>query len=388
MIGNNLKLALLEQIEPHDTPVLSLYLDVNRGNDATADKAFALRAAQALRELPLDKQYVARISERLKIEFARPEGRTLALFTGEDPDDTLGAYYLQTELPFLEDSDGALAHWGRPLVGPLLFALDQRERYAVVYVAEARVRVFEAFLGQIQELNDHGLEVDTDEWVPYREARRSPAVGVGGVAARGGADVDSFKTRLAEASARLYRSLTPRLERNLDEERVDRIILMGTPGNLAAFQEVLPDAVKSKVVGTLPPPPNPDADAPEWLPLVQELVADAEEAHELALLDRVREEGVGGLQETLSLLQDHRLHSLVMPWNGLPTVYRVPSGRVSAGPEEARALEPGAEPEEVELLEVLPELVRQSGTALEFVHGPAQERLHAEFGGLAGLTRW
>lgn len=387
MIGSNLKLALLERIEPHASPVLSLYLDVNPATHDNSVTAFSLRAAEAMRALGLDAGYTRQVTDRLKQRFARAEGRTLAIFAGEDLGELFDAYFLQTELPFLAAEDGALAHWGRSLVAPLLFALDQRERYAVIYVAADRVRVFEAFLGQIDEMVDYARNVDTDDWVPYREARRSPGVGIG-VAARGGADVDTFQDRMEEATARLYRSLIPEVARRMEEERNDRIILVGQPGAVSAFRGLMGGGLQERVVGTLPPPANPGAAAHEWLPLVQELIDTTEAEHELALLNRVREEGVWGLQETLTLLQDHRLHTLVVPWAELQYVYRAEGGRVAVSAEEARVLSPGEEVSEVRLMEVLPELVRESATALEFAEGEAEELLNGEFGGMAGLKRW
>jgi len=69
-------------------------------------------------------------------------------------------------------------------------------------------------------------------------------------------------------------------------------------------------------------------------------------------------------------------------------VYLTKSGRVASSAEELKLLEPGAEVSEVNLLEVLPKLVRDTGTVLEFAEGPAEERLNEEFGGLAGINRW
>src|SRR5690606_15307380 len=111
-------------------------------------------------------------------EFVRAQGRSLAIFASEDEDGLFDSYFMQTRLPLLTANGGAIASWGRPFVAPLLFTLDQKERYAVVYVSSERVRVFEVFLGQIAELSDHERVVDTDTWQPYRHARRSPAVGV------------------------------------------------------------------------------------------------------------------------------------------------------------------------------------------------------------------
>lgn len=387
MIGSNIKKALAEQVEQHTGPVLSLYLDVNPANPDNAPKAVVLRAAEAMRAVGLDKRYIEAVTSKLGKHFVIPEGRSLVVFAGQDVDELFDAYYLQTRLPLLGMSGGALANWGKPYLAPLLFALDQKERYAIVYVSAERVRLFEAFLGQIEELEDFEREVDTDEWRSYRNARRSPAVGAG-VAARGGAAVDRFRDRLEEATARHYRSLLPRIHERLKQEQVDRLILMGTPGALAAFQEQLDADLKERVVGTLPPPANPDGPAREWLPLVTDLMAKVESEHELALLDRVRESGVWGLQEVLSLLQQHRLHALVVPWTPESTVYRAGDGRVVASPQEAEALNRDGTVAEVPLLEALPELVAQSGTALEFVAGEAEERLEREFAGLAGITRW
>jgi len=387
MIGSTLKMALLDNIEPRTEPVLSLYLDVYRANPDNAAKAFLLRAAEAMRGLELDKAYINSVTDKLNREFSRAEGRSLVIFAGEDPNETFDAYYLQAALPFLAASDGVLAYWGKPMVAPLIFELDQRERYSLVYVAADRVRVFEAFLGQTDELADYVRTADSEDWVPYRHARRSPGVGVG-VAARGGADVDSYDRRMEEASARLYRGLLPDLEKTLKEGRIGRLILVGQPPAIAAFEGAMTAGMKELVVGTLAPPSNPDAPAHEWQPLVADLIAKTEVEHELALLDRIRESGVWGKQETLTLLQERRLHTLMVPWSELPVVYRAKSGRVAASAEELKLLEPGAAVTEVNLLEVLLDLVRDTGTALEFAEGPAEKRLNEEFGGLAGINRW
>jgi len=77
-----------------------------------------------------------------------------------------------------------------------------------------------------------------------------------------------------------------------------------------------------------------------------------------------------------------------VPWSGLGDGYLTAGGWVAASLAEAEALRPGETVEAVSLLEVLPALVQQTGTVLEFVHGPAEERLMSEFAGMAGLRRW
>lgn len=384
MIGSHLKLALIDNIERRTEPVLSLYVDVGPAAGGTAGKAFALRAAEAMRGLDLPKAYVADVVGRLKSDFARLEGRTLVLFAGEDPNADLEAYHLQSELPFLAATDGVIAHWGRPLVAPLLLALDQRERYAVIYVAADRVRVFEAFLGQIDEVADYSRSVNTEAWSDFRSSRRNPGAAAN-AAARGGADVDRFRRRLEEASARLYRTLAPQVEELMAAGRADRVILIGQPQTLGAFESAMSGGMAAKVVGRLAPPANPAAPAREWLPLVADLIAQTEAAREEELLDRVREAGVWGFEQTLGLLQERKLRTLVVPFGQTRSVYVTESGWVAATPGEAEALRPGETVAEASLLEVLPDLVRSTGTALEFVEGTAEERLVNEFGGLAGM---
>lgn len=386
MIGEKLKTAL-EAAERHEPPVLSLYLDVDPANPDNTGNAIELRAAAAMRGIGLEKDYIDLVTRTLSKHFVIPEGRTLVIYAGEDSSELFEAHYLQTRLPMLGRSDGALAHWGAPLTAPLHYVLDQKERYAVLSISVERVRVFEAFLGQIAEVTDYEREADSDDWQPYRHARRSPAVGAG-VAARGGADVDRFEDRLREATARLYRKLMPELEKALQAEGVDRIILSGTPEPMAAFKEALSPGLQRRLAGEMPPPADPDADAGAWLPDVRRLIDQIETQHELALIAEVRESGVVGLHETLMLLQEHRLHTLIAPWVLDQRVYRAEDGRVALSAEEAAVLSPDQEVTEVSLIKILPTLVADSGTELEFVAGEAEERLNSELGRLAGLKRY
>ncbi len=387
MIGSNVKRALIEQVADHPSPVLSLYLDVNPGSPDNTAKAFVLRAAEAMRKLDLDKRYIQQLTDKLTQDFAISKGRSLVIFAGEDIGEFFNAYYLQSQLPLLDLSDGALANWGEPFIAPLLFALDQRERYAVIYVSTDRVRVFEAFLGQIEEVTDFVRVVDTDSWQPYREARRSPGTGAS-VSSRGGADVDRFRDRMGEATTRLYRTLLPDVEKTLKEQEIDRVILIGQAAAVSGFQGVMNSATQKRVVGTLPPPANPDGPARDWLPLVEDLIDKAELEHEMTLLDSIRESGVWGLQETLTMLQEHRIHTLVVPWTVTQHVFRSASGRVAASEDEAKVMNPDEEVTEVRLLEVLPDLVKQTNTILEFVEDEAEARLNNDFGGMAGVKRW
>src|SRR5690606_27874734 len=135
--------------------------------------------------------------------------------------------------------------------------LDQKQSYAVISVSVERVRVFEAFLGQIAEISSYERETDTDTWRVQRHARRSPGIGIG-VAARGGADVDSYQDRLDEATARMYRGLMCKVVSKHDNEDLQRVIISRTAANIAAFNPARPDGLPKRLVDEIQPPTNPD----------------------------------------------------------------------------------------------------------------------------------
>jgi hypothetical protein len=387
MIGSNLLAALTEQITPHPEPVLSLYLDVNPANHANEHKAFVLRAREALKQLPLDKDFIEKILYRLDQELVIPQGRTLVIFAGADPGKLFAAHYLQADLPLLDLTDGALARWGRPFTAPLEYALDQQERYALLYVSEEHMRLFEVFLGQIEELADFVRIVDTDEWHDFRLARRHPSMNAF-PAARASGNTSRADARLANATERIYRGLLPRFTAILKKEGINRIILLGLPEAISTFEALLPPDLHKLVVARLPGPPNPDAAAPEWHGLVKDTIRRVEEEHEEALLDRIRETGVWGFDETLRMLQDRRIHTLVAPWHVSGHVLRTEDGRVAFSDGEAQQYFAGEPYRAVPVMDVLPDLIRDSNANLEFAEGAAEVRLNNEFGGLARLKRW
>src|SRR5690625_4507516 len=103
--------AIREQLAPEAAPVLSLYLNVNPAEPGNRQKASVLRARTALEGLDIPDGLRREILRRLDQEHVIPEGRTLVLFSGEDPKKLFRLEYLHEELPLLnlDASDGALA---------------------------------------------------------------------------------------------------------------------------------------------------------------------------------------------------------------------------------------------------------------------------------------
>jgi len=376
---------LRQVIAPYPAPVLSLYLDVNPANPDNVRKAYVLRAREALSGQGVPKEYANEVLTRLKLEHVIPQGRTLVVFAGADLSALFESYYLQTEVPTLELRDGAVARWGTPYVTPLLAALDEQERYGVIYLDQERWRYFEVYLGEIEELQDAFRAVNPEAWRDLTEGQTGTPPGV---PARGGAGKDKFNRRLAAWTQRFYKEVAELLKQTVAARYLHRLILIGPSEGLQEFEGVLPVAQRALIVDRLPPLPHPALPASEVLTLVTPSIERAEREHERRLLAELRERGLHGLEAVLEAVQAGRLHVLAVPWRLDKTVYRCEqSGLLTSNAVAATALCPDEPHAVVPLKDMLPELAVQHGIRLEFVRGEAEAELN-ELGGIAALTRW
>ncbi|MCX7601901.1 MAG: VLRF1 family aeRF1-type release factor [Meiothermus sp.] len=367
-----------EFVAPRVAPVLSLYLDVNPANPNNQGKAYLLRAREALEATQTPPEVRKKVLEALKREL--PQARSRVFFaTGG----WMEVYDLQVDLPLVE---GVEARWGEPYLTPILYVLDEYDRVGVVYLDREKWRMFEVYLGEIEELPGAFRAVPTQEWNQLTQDSPGRRYSQGGIH-RAAANTDRFERRLDAWTHRFYKRLAGLLEQVMNERNIQRLVLIGQKAEAQVFKELLPRRLREQVLATLPSLPTPQAPAGEVLKLVEGVLEPLERERENRLLDELAERGVSGLDQTLELLQQGGLHLLVAPWNPQGRVYRAPDGWVGGSMEGAVAHGAGRI-EDVELKQVLPDLAEAYGTRLEFVRGPAEERLHKAFGGLAGLPRW
>lgn len=367
-----------EFVAPRVAPVLSLYLDVNPANPSNQGKAYVLRAREALEATKTPPEVRKKVLETLEHDL--PQARSRVLFATEG---WMESYDLQVDLPLVE---GVEARWGEPYLTPILYVLDEYDRVGVVYLDSEKWRMFEVYLGEIEELPGAFRAVPTQEWNQLTQDSPGRRYGQGGIH-RAAANTDRFERRLDAWTHRFYKRLAGLLEQVMNERNIQQLVLVGQKPEVLVFKELLPKRLRERVLATLPSLPTPRAPAGEVLRLVQGVLEPLERERENRLLDELAERGVTGLDQTLELLQQGGLHLLVAPWNPRGKVYRAPDGWVGGSMEGAVAHGAGRI-EDVELKQVLPELAEAYGTRLEFVRGPAEERLHKAFGGLAGLPRW
>jgi len=373
-------------------PVLSLYVQVNPADPNVSEytfdykkKPYVIRAKDTLKALGVPREVAEKAL--FLLEHDAPQAATRALFVGGD---RAKVFDLGVELPVVDLRTGLVeARWGEPYVAPLLFALDEYERYGVVLLDKERWRLFEVFLGEIEEIEDAFRAVAPEEWRRLSESRPAAPRTVGGyaAAARGGTAKDKFDRRLLEWTHRFYKRLAQELMSRVEERGMTRLILMGPEEDTKYFASFLPKSLAERVVAHLPAPGSARAAPGEVLRRVLPEVERIERAEEERLLERVREEGIWGLDTVLDALMIGRVYLWVLPWHVDAEVYYCPAERFAAGSlEAARAVCP--EPEKRPLKDLVADLAEAYGARIEFVRGEPERKLTNEFGGMAGLVRW
>jgi hypothetical protein len=370
-----------ETIAPHAAPVLSLYVDVNPSNPENTRRAWLIRVKDALKSLPVQRDLKEKVIA--KLELVRPEARTYAAFAVND---LIEIYELQVDLPLVDLAHGRVdVRWGDPYIFPLLYVIDECERYGVVFIDESKWRFFELFLGEIDEIANAFLDL-SDEKPP--ELPRPAQHFVQGVILRGGAAGDRFARHIEASVGRFYKRVAHVLDKLVEIRRIDRLMLMGPHDDTHFFAQFLPRRLRNLLAGHISSLPKPGASAGEVLKKVTPAIENSRQAQELALLQEVRDYGRWTIPTVLEALQMGRLYLLIAPWRLDAVVWRCASGLVVQDERAIEAFCPGQEVKEVELREVLPDLAAAHGARLQFVEREAEAHLMREFGGLAGLSRW
>lgn len=393
MIGKEEIRRIRESIGAKEGPILSLYVDVNPAKPENAGRAYALRAKDAMKALNVPEGLSERVLVVLKNQVL--EARTAVFFAGEDLFEVL---LLQVELPlvnsvktaFLDEKagrylvDGVLAYFGEPFLLPLVYALDEYERHGVVYVDQEKWRVFEVFLGEIEEVHDAFLALDTEAWRRLSLDAPGRRFNLGRIS--GGAAQDLFAKRLEAWEERFYKALAHELERLSEARGFTRLVLMGPEEHTKLFLGHLPKRLRERVVAELPSLPHPGASPGEVLKRLEPVLEEVERREEVKFLERLEEaypKAAFG-PEVLARVQEGRVEVWVLPWHLEQEVYLCQD---FAFADEAQALAYCESPEKKPLAAVLAPLAVGYATKLEFVRGEAEKRL-LERGGMAALLRW
>jgi peptide chain release factor subunit 1 len=281
-----------------ETPILSVYLNVDPTEQTTEEYKLALR--QMLKQkggtaAPEDMAAVERFFDH-EYDWS---GRGVVIFSGTK-EDFWRAYPLAVPVT----SGVTVAR--KPYIWPLAALVDAYGSYAVMHVNRQGVRLWLFEMGELQITDEYmGEEVRK-----LKKGRGSS----GGPGRRGGAPISS--RREEEVAQRNIRESVKASERFWNKHKPQRLIIAGAEPTVAQFREALPKSLQDKIIGSF----NADTNAPETeirdnsLRILQQV----EKERETALVEAVftaAAKGRGGvirLADTLGAAHEGRVQTLVI----------------------------------------------------------------------------
>lgn len=364
----------LQKLSQAPGNTLTVYLDVDQSKPANRKRGFETQLKDMLKqlinqhpgdeELALTAQEVEDIVKRVE-----PTGKTLVLFRHR----RLGFTFrnvLKLSLP-------PAAFWTRgAMLRPLVEALDEHERYAVVLVDSQRARLFTVFLGEIEEHKDLISFIPPRPDSPSSDKLRSQS---------------RMERHHDESVAAHVKTVAKELSRLVDELEVDRLVLGGNNEVANALARSLPKRLQGRLVEILPLPIG--ASHEEILQRTAEVQERLERVAELELvrdlLREVRKGGraVAGLPATLDAVNSKPVWKLVYV-RGLSMEGQecAECGGLFTMAEE-KCPQCGNTLHHVKtLVDRLSHRVIEAGGSVEVVSGPAAETLR-QVGDIAAILR-
>ncbi|MBN2147098.1 MAG: hypothetical protein JW726_06900 [Anaerolineales bacterium] len=275
-------------------PVLSVYLstDPSQGN---AD-AYRLRLRTMLKDIDLPEDILA-----VERYFGRDfdwSGKSVVIFSC-----TAEKFFRPFTLAIQVRDRVRIGN--HPHVKPLADALDAYGGYGVVLMDKQGARLFSFHLGELRE----------QEGVMGESVRHTKRGGASAVAGRRGG-VAGQTNYTEEVTERNMREIAGFAAHFFAENGVRRVLIGGTDDNVSQFRTLLPKSWQSLIVGTFPMPMT--ASKEEVLSKAMQIGNEAESRQEMALLNKIvtsaskGKGGVVGLDETLKLVHDGRVQTLVI----------------------------------------------------------------------------
>jgi peptide chain release factor subunit 1 len=271
------------------SPVLSVYLDTDLTQELKEKCKLVLRELLERVQDVASEEDIASVERFFDLEYDW-QSRGVAIFSAADQD-----FWRAYPLAFAVESE---VQAGEVLdLRPLAQLLGEHERYGVVLVDRESARFFLAHLGHIEE---------TSEWVGQDLKRHKQG---GFAAARYQRHVD----KQAEQNLKFVAEATDRFCR---DHECRRIILGGADETIAQFQPMLPKAVRSKIIGTLPL--DMTASPTEVLERTTGLMESEETERQEKLVEQLVTaaakggEAVTGLADTLYVAHQGRARTLVL----------------------------------------------------------------------------
>ncbi len=338
-----------------DDHTLSLYLDVDRGKQENQS------AQPAWRIFLKDAISAAESQAKGNTGWRDLKARFDTFFDGYTPNSKgLAVFFTPGDEQIYELPVPVASRWsfGKPLIVPLLWAIDEYEPYLVVMVDQEKAELITAYLGNttIEDRLESDLEAYDFEEKTLMPATAALAGGGSGITA--GNDRVAFQNMVNEHIAQFHREVADHVDAFTQKHPHIRIVIGGEEQSAHALRKLLPQRVADQVVGvqSIPMRLGERQVLQEILPTAANYERDQEIDLVQQVIDFAKAGGRGALgrKDVDMALTMQRVETLILPW---PT-----DDEAAATEYSARAFE--------------------SGASIELVHGAAAARLKAE-GGIA-----
>jgi peptide chain release factor subunit 1 len=357
------ELQELIDFQSDDMPVLSVFLNVDPSRRNKEQYKLALR--KLLKEVsgqavPED---IERVERFFNLEY-NWQGKGVALFSC-----AAGGLWRTYSLA-VPVRDGAFA-LSRPYLKPLTNLMDQYAPYGVILIGKEGARLFSINLGEVESSSDLlGEETKRHKqggWASSRYQRRD----------------DEQAQHNLRASADLAANF-------FQPARHKRLLIGGTGETVAQFKTFLPKAMRDLIVATIPI----DVTAPDAEVLVKsmEIIEEVETAEGKKLAEQAMtlaakgEAGATGLDDTLTAVQEERIHILLVDRDFHAPGYRCQGcGYVTTAQLEKCVYCGGVFAPVEDVVEFVVGGVVESGGRVKIVHGVPKLK---EAGGIGAILRY
>jgi hypothetical protein len=299
-------------------PLLTLYLHVDnaRRENQAETPAWRIELKNALQSASqsLVHQSDADALDAIRVQVDRffadytPTAKTLVLYADGDQ---LYTYNLPVALQ-------SQSHFGQALITPLLWALDEYERYLIVQVDRERAYLTSAYLGSVTPHADMQIELDDYD---FRQRTLMPSGFKGqgsGSGTPGGTDRDSYDHLIDAHRKRFYKQVVEQLQALSAEMGRPRMILSGDEKAAHELHDELPDPLKGHLAGLAPAPM--DAPSANLLEAVMPVALDYERERETEMVREVVNlakaggRGAVGHANVVQALVEQRVELLLLPY--------------------------------------------------------------------------
>jgi len=280
-----------------ETPILSVYLNVDTTEHTTDEYKLALRQMLKQAELasPTDIQAVSRFFDH-EYDWS---GRGVVIFSGAREE-----FWRTYSLAVPVSSGVTVAR--KPYIWPLTALVNAYGSYAVAQVDRQGLRLFQFDMGELQT---------TDGYLGEQVRKLKKGRGSSGRAGRrGGAPISS--QREEEVAQRNIREAIKTTQQFCRQNKPKRIIIAGAEPTVTQFREALPRALQDQVIGVFTA--NMNAPEPEIREQSLEILQQVEKERQDNLVDAVftaAAKGRGGairLADTLGAAHEGRIQTLVI----------------------------------------------------------------------------